>query len=73
MSLHDFNIDGKMTNKTFDTFLVETTRSKYSRRPRAISRHDENVFWLTVYNKNETFKCFWINLSHLGILPKNVF
>ena len=21
MSLHDFNIDGKMTNKTFDTFF----------------------------------------------------
>ena len=74
MSLHDFNVDGKMTNKTFDTFFKsKLPEANILGDPEAVSRHDDNVFWLTVYNKNETFKCFWIKPSHLRILPKNVF
>ena len=77
MSLRDFNIDGKMMNKTFDTFCSRNYPKQIFSKTHGqlVGMHDENVFWLTVYNKNETFKmkCFWINPSHLGILPKNVF
>lgn len=55
MSLRDFNIDGKMMNKTLMTlFVVETTRSNILGDPSAVSRQDDNVFWLTRTKSSNT-------------------
>ena len=57
-------------NKTFDTFISRNY-------PKQIFTETQGqlVDKMTMFlaDKNETFKHFWINPSHLGILPKNVF
>lgn len=46
MSLRDFNIDGKMMNKTFDTFCSRNYPKQIFSKTHGqlVGMHDENVF-----------------------------